>query len=163
MNRLAAAYLDAGRFTEAEKIARECLNRRDAKSHDDWLRFRTMSQLGGALAGEKKYDEAEKLLIDGYEGMKARERKISAPLKKELASALSRIVQLYLAWGKPEMAAEWRASPDSSGAHPAQNRDHSKLSSVADRVECHPAGGQVDTRRSTMGKRGTQRFCHLQN
>ena len=58
------------------------------------MRFHTMSQLGAALAGQKKYAEAEPLLIDGYDGMKAREAKIPAPAKKDLAAAAARIVTL---------------------------------------------------------------------
>ena len=43
---------------------------------DDWSRFNTMSQLGGALLGQGRYAEAEPLVIEGYEGMKARAAKI---------------------------------------------------------------------------------------
>jgi eukaryotic-like serine/threonine-protein kinase len=113
MNRLIRAYLDTERFTDAETIARECLKLREAKKPDDWSRFYTMNQLGGALSGQKKYGEAEPLLIGGYDGMKDRERKIPAPLKKELAAALSRIGVFYEARGNPEKAAQWRAKIDS--------------------------------------------------
>jgi hypothetical protein len=36
-----------------------------------------LSQLGAALAGQKKYAEAEQLLLQGYQGLKARESKIT--------------------------------------------------------------------------------------
>jgi hypothetical protein len=50
-----------------------------------------------ALLGQKKYDEAEPLLImDGYEGIKKRQEKIPEPLRKvRLTEALERLVHLY--------------------------------------------------------------------
>jgi hypothetical protein len=41
-----------------------------------WLTFNTQSLLGGALLGQKKYAEAEPLLVKGYEGLKTREKTI---------------------------------------------------------------------------------------
>ena len=58
--------------------------------------------------GQKKFAEAEPLILSGYEGMKAREGKIPAQAKAWLTEAADRIVQLYEAWGKTEKAAEWR-------------------------------------------------------
>src|SRR5262249_16376882 len=66
MNILAGAYLDSKNWTEAEKIARECLDVREKNQLDDWRRFLTSSQLGAALAGQKRFDEAESLLVEGY-------------------------------------------------------------------------------------------------
>ena len=42
---------------------------------DTWTTFNTKSMLGGALLGQKKYAEAEPLLLKGYAGMKRRERR----------------------------------------------------------------------------------------
>jgi len=108
INYLAAAYLDAQRWPEAEMAARECLNLRGGKRPADWERFHTMSQLGAALAGQKKYAEAEPLLLQGYDGLNAREAVISAARKQDRADAAARIVELYSAWGKPDKAEEWR-------------------------------------------------------
>src|SRR5438046_9890167 len=55
---------------EAEASARECLVIREKKSPDDWQTFNAKSILGGSLLGQKKYAEAQPLLISGYEGMK---------------------------------------------------------------------------------------------
>jgi hypothetical protein len=109
MNNLAGAYLDARRWAEAERTARECLSLRDKKSPDDWWRYHTMSQLGAALARQTKYAEAEPLLLQGYEGLKAREAKIPASRKDALAEAAARIVPFYKAWGQNDKAAEWRS------------------------------------------------------
>jgi eukaryotic-like serine/threonine-protein kinase len=109
MDNLAVAYLAAKRWTEAEMTARQCLGLREKKQPDDWQRFQTMSQLGAALSWQKRYAEAEPLLVLGFDGMKQREAKIPAPRKKNLAAAAARIVPFYEAWDKPEKAAEWRA------------------------------------------------------
>jgi hypothetical protein len=72
------------------------------------MRFRVESLLGECLAGEKKYAAAEPLLLEGYRGMLARKDLIAAPDRHHLDSAHEWIVQMYIAWGKPEKAAEWR-------------------------------------------------------
>ena len=105
---LVDAYLAAGRWADAEAAAREGLDARTRKAPDDWPRFHTMSLLGAALAGQKKYAQAEPLLIAGYEGLKAREARIAAPARGRLRAAAGRIVPFYEAWGKPDRAAEWR-------------------------------------------------------
>jgi tetratricopeptide (TPR) repeat protein len=108
MNNLAGAYLSAKRWTDAETLLGDCLSLRERKQPDDWTHFATMSQLGAALAGREQYAEAEPLLIDGFEGLKARQDKIPAQQKKSLAEAAARIVPFYESWGKPEKADEWR-------------------------------------------------------
>ena len=67
-----------------------------------------MSQLGAALAGQAKYADAERMLIEGFEGLVAREKQISPRSKKELAIACERIVSCFDTWGKPAAAAKWR-------------------------------------------------------
>jgi hypothetical protein len=64
--------------------------------------------LGNALLGQKKYAEAEPLLIAGYEGMKQREATIPPEGKPRVTEALERVVQLYEATNKPDEAAKWR-------------------------------------------------------
>ena len=52
-------------------------------------------------------------MLQGYEGMKAREAKIPAPSRRRLPEAGKRIVTLYSAWGKQGMAQEWMKKLDS--------------------------------------------------
>jgi serine/threonine protein kinase len=106
---LASAYDAAGRFAESEPILRHCLKSREKVQPGDWITFNTRSQLGGCLLGQKKYAEAERLILEGYEGLKAREAKIPASGKSRLLEAAERVVRLYEAWGKPEQAAAWKA------------------------------------------------------
>ncbi len=108
MNSLAAAYLDTQQWAKAEVVLQDCLKLREQTQPDDWRRFHTMSQLGASLAGLGKYADAEPMLIDGYEGLRAREAKIPPRFKKDLTAAASRIVPFYEKWGNPKMADTWR-------------------------------------------------------
>ena len=71
--RLGQNRLMQGEYAAAEPLLRECLAIRAAKLPDVWLTFHARSQLGGSLIGQKKYAEAEPLVLTGYEGMQARE------------------------------------------------------------------------------------------
>jgi hypothetical protein len=57
-------------------------------------------------ANPKAADEL--LLLSGYEGMKQREDRIPADNKRQMRETLQRIVQLYVATGRPDQATEWR-------------------------------------------------------
>ena len=61
------------------------------------------------MLGQKKFADAEPLILAGYEGMMARHVKIPASGKPRLNDAAQRVVQLYEDWGKKDKAAEWRA------------------------------------------------------
>ena len=53
--------------------------------------------------------EAEPLIVAGYEGMKAREAKIPLAGKPRFTEAADRVVRLYEEWGKKDEATRWRA------------------------------------------------------
>jgi hypothetical protein len=105
---LALAYVSQGKFTEAEPVARETLEADKKVRPDDWQRYRAGSLLGASLAGEKKYAEAEPLLLEGYQGMLVRKGLIDASDRSHLELAHQWLVQLYAASGKPDKAAEWK-------------------------------------------------------
>jgi hypothetical protein len=107
--RLGAAYNAASLFAKSEPMLRQCLTFREKNAPDGWWTFDTRSTLGGSLLGQKKFAEAEPLIVSGYEGMKARETKIPPSGKPLLAEAAERVVNVYEAWGKKDKAAEWRA------------------------------------------------------
>jgi len=104
---LALTYLSQGKFAESEPLAREALETDRKAPSDNWDQYRAESLLGASLAGQKKYQEAEPLLLEGYRQLQARKDHIPAPDRPNLDQARKRIVQLYQAWGKPEKAAEW--------------------------------------------------------
>src|SRR5262249_61088218 len=101
LGQLGSAYLESQRFADAEVMLRECLALRDKEEPDGWRRFQTMSHLGSALAGQRKNAEAERIVVDGFEGLLARERQLPPRLKGELAAAGARIAPFSEAWGQP--------------------------------------------------------------
>jgi thiol-disulfide isomerase/thioredoxin/tetratricopeptide (TPR) repeat protein len=103
------SLIHRGKWTEAEPVLRESLAIREKSQPDEWSTFNTRSLLGGSLLGQRKYDEAEPLIVSGYEGMKAREARIPPLGKPRLTEAAEWMVKLYEAWGKQDKAAEWRA------------------------------------------------------
>ena len=105
---LAEAYVSEGKFTQSEPLAREAEAFQRTTQPDNWQLFWAESLLGASLTGEKKYVEAEPLLLEGYRGMKEQKDKIPVPKLRDLDGAHKWIVQMYVAWGKPQKAAEWR-------------------------------------------------------
>jgi hypothetical protein len=61
------------------------------------------------MLGQKKYDEAEPLLLQGYEGLKARAKSIPPQGSARITEALDRLIELANATGKPDEAAKWQA------------------------------------------------------
>jgi hypothetical protein len=103
------SLIQQGKWTEAEPVLRESLAIRERNEPDEWTTFSSRSMLGGSLLGQKKYIEAEPLIVSGYEGLKDREARIPPSWKPCLTEAAKRVVKLYEDWGKPDKAAEWRA------------------------------------------------------
>jgi tetratricopeptide (TPR) repeat protein len=93
---------------EAELTLRKCLAMRQRLLPDEWTTFDTQSLLGEALLEQKKFADAEPLLLNGYQGLKAREDSIPSPDRPRLAKAGERLVTLYQGWGKSDEAAKWR-------------------------------------------------------
>ena len=111
-NDLALVYISQGKFAESGPLAREAMEVDQEKQPDDWERFRAEGLLGESLAGEKKYAEAEPLLLEGYQGMLARKRRIYARDRYHLELAHHWLVQLYKNWGKPAKAGEVAREPE---------------------------------------------------
>jgi len=112
------ALLQHRQYAAAETYLRECLMIADKQSPDHWMLFNTKSLLGGALAGQKKFQEAEPLLVEGYSGMKAREANIPPAAKTRLPEAIRRLVDLYTAWDRPEEVAKWQTILEESAEKP---------------------------------------------
>lgn len=58
--------------------------------------------------GQKRYAEAEPLLIKGYEGMKARERAIPPSGRIRILEVLDRLIALYTALDKSGEVQKYR-------------------------------------------------------
>jgi tetratricopeptide (TPR) repeat protein len=98
---------------DAEPLLREGLAIREKVDADAWTTFSAKSLVGEALAGQKKYAEAEPLLLKGYEGMKQRAAKMPVPSRAtRLAEAADALASLYDALDKKDEAVKWRAERD---------------------------------------------------
>jgi hypothetical protein len=113
------SLLEMKGYTESEPLLRECLAIREKTQPDAWNTYNTQSLLGGALLGQKKYADAEPLLLKGYEGMKAREATIPPEANTRIPEALKRLIELYTDWHAAEpdqgydvKAAEWQQKLD---------------------------------------------------
>jgi tetratricopeptide (TPR) repeat protein len=107
MNDLALVYLDQAKNAQAEALLREAMAGHEKARTNTWVRYNCQSLFGASLAGEKKYAEAEPLLVSGYEGMAQRVSLIPAASIFFLERAGKEIVALYDESGQPEKAAEW--------------------------------------------------------
>jgi serine/threonine protein kinase/tetratricopeptide (TPR) repeat protein len=108
MNSFAALYVDERKYAQAEALAREalaCFERAESRA---WERYHSQSLLGASLAGQKKYAQAEPLLLAGYGGMREREATVPAVNRFSREEADRWIVKLYRDWGKPQKEAEWK-------------------------------------------------------
>jgi tetratricopeptide (TPR) repeat protein len=93
---------------EAELKLRAALTLRQKIQSNDWTTFDSMSLIGQALLDQRKFAEAEPLLVSGYEGMKQRQKAIPPQNRVRLITALERLVHLYEAWDKSDKAMPWR-------------------------------------------------------
>jgi hypothetical protein len=105
---LGKILVDQERYAPAEPILRECLTIRTKEMPENWLRFNAASMLGGALLGQKKYDEAKPFLLAGYEGMKKHKNQVPPDDGTRLAKAGERIVRLFEATNQSEQARLWK-------------------------------------------------------
>jgi WD40 repeat protein/tetratricopeptide (TPR) repeat protein len=106
--RLGRIHCEQEQWAEAEPYLRECLALREKHTPDTWTTFNTLSSLGGVLLGQKKYAEAEPMLLKGYRGMRERESTIPPIGKDRIPDALDRLVELYVALDKPEEVKRWQ-------------------------------------------------------
>ena len=102
--------LQQKRFADAEKSLRGVAAILVRTAPTSWERANNDSMLGASLAAQKKFDEAETLLLSGYEGLGTGRRTSNAQNTCWFtrAQAGEAIVQLYADWNKPDKAAEWR-------------------------------------------------------
>lgn len=115
MNRLASLYLELDRYGQAEPLLRDALTFYEKTAPESWRRYDSQSMLGASLLGEKRFDEAEGLLVSGYEGLRQREAAMAASDRAGITRAAQRIVQLYRDWGKAALAAEWQKKVQQGG------------------------------------------------
>jgi serine/threonine protein kinase/tetratricopeptide (TPR) repeat protein len=107
MEGLGFLYLKQDEYAQAEAMLRKALTGYQKILSNTWRRYDTESMLGAALSAQRKYAEAEGLVLSGYRGLLEREAALPASERGALERAGKSVVQLYRDWRKPEQAAEW--------------------------------------------------------
>jgi eukaryotic-like serine/threonine-protein kinase len=74
---------------------------------ETWYRYYTQSLLGATLLEQKRYAEAEPLLISGYEGMQKNKQKMIDDDRESMQNAEKWLVEVFKRQGKTAKAAEW--------------------------------------------------------
>jgi serine/threonine protein kinase len=96
-------------FAEAEPVLRESVGLWEQFDPACFDVLRTKHQLGLALAGQQKYREAEKLLLDAYTGVRDHWRQKAPNLSRHfLPLFLESLIEHYEITGRPDQAAAWR-------------------------------------------------------
>jgi eukaryotic-like serine/threonine-protein kinase len=103
-----------GRAKEGEQRLREGLKIcQRAWGDHHWLPADAESRLGGCLTALGQFADAEKLLLGSYQTLQSAR---GTPPERAVEAA-DRIVKLYEIWGKPDKAAQWRASRPAQPKH----------------------------------------------
>jgi serine/threonine protein kinase/tetratricopeptide (TPR) repeat protein len=113
---LGSAQLARRKPAEAEALVREGLrirahapdvvpSRRRTYLEDGWSLGATKSLLGATLVAQGRYGEAETILLDARGDLAS----LREPQPLAMKTTLTRLVELYVAWGKREQAATYRA------------------------------------------------------
>jgi serine/threonine-protein kinase len=112
---LAAVQMALGRPALAEPLLRDGLRirsrapglvpvRRRTIREDDWSLGGAQSLLGASLLARRQYAEAEAALLEARRLLEA----LPGAGGSEMKVAIARLIELYVAWGKPEQAASYR-------------------------------------------------------
>jgi tetratricopeptide (TPR) repeat protein len=109
MTSLSELWLLKQRYAEPEPLLREAVRTLQQARPDSWKRYYLESLLGATLTGQRRYADAEPLLLSGYTGMIQRKTTIPAYRRSNLTQAGDWIVELYRDWGQPDKATEWQA------------------------------------------------------
>jgi len=113
---LGSAQLARRKPAEAETLLREGLrirahapdvvpSRRRTFLEDDWSLGATKSVLGATLLALRRYGEAETVLLDARGDLAS----LTPAQPLAMKTTLARLVELYVAWGKRDHAATYRA------------------------------------------------------
>ena len=119
---VAQSSLDLADWVTAEQLLREVVTIREREQPDAWTTWNAKSMLGAALLGQRKFAEAETVLVASAEQLVARAAAIPERVKQRVAEAVARVVALYEAWHAAEPGAghaakvgEWQRRAASVG------------------------------------------------
>jgi hypothetical protein len=99
--------LDLTNNVEAERELRIALvNARHAYPAGHWRIALAENALGAALSAQHRFEEADTLLVRGYDRLTA----ALGPSALDARLARGRLVTHYQRWGRPELAARYRGA-----------------------------------------------------
>ncbi|MBU0637753.1 MAG: serine/threonine-protein kinase [Planctomycetes bacterium] len=108
-NNLASLQVDLGRAAEAETLYLELLKTARRILPEGHYLIRVFERnYGACLTALGRYQAAEMLLVGSYESLAAS----LGPTHEHTHKTLTKLIELYEAWGKPEQAAHYRAQLD---------------------------------------------------
>jgi serine/threonine-protein kinase len=108
LHNIAILLYHKGAYSEAEQMQRQAIAiYQKSLKPEHWMIHRSRSHLGACLTKFKRYREAEEQLLAAYAGLKAARGEQYDLTRK----TVSRLIELYEAWGKPAQAAPYRALP----------------------------------------------------
>lgn len=103
-------------WKEAETLLSECVAIREKTSPQGWKTFNVLSLLGSAQLGQKKYAEAESMLLKGYLGFKEQEKALPPNGAMRLTESLDRLIQFYTETNKPEEVKKWEGEKEKAAS-----------------------------------------------
>jgi tetratricopeptide (TPR) repeat protein len=118
----AGVILEAGyaclvqhKYSEAEPLLLGVLSIRREYEPGRSAVFTVQGYLARSLLGQRRYEEAESQFQEAYAGLTAREAASPEPSRARFIDDIAQgLAQLYQAWGKPELAVEWRQKASSA-------------------------------------------------
>ena len=105
---LALSQCLRNKCADAEPLVRETVAIHEKERNQDPGRYYWVSLLGETLRGQRKFEEAEPLLLRGYEGMKLGEA-VHHVEPRLIREAAERLIHFYEDTGKPDKVGEWQA------------------------------------------------------
>ncbi len=88
----------AGEANQAEPLLQEALQIQMQAAPEHWRTAEIQSVLGECLAAQRRFDEAEPLLLASYQGIREKKGDRSSTTRE----ALARVVRAYEDWDKPQ-------------------------------------------------------------
>lgn len=108
LNQLGECRILLKKYAPAEEPLRDSLAHCLKNHPGDFLRFEAESLLGAALAGQKRYAEAEPLLVKSATTLVAGYARMQPSDQRLAQLAVQRVIDLYDDWNRLDAAVTWR-------------------------------------------------------